>query len=209
MKKIICMLAMALLVIGAAQAQEGVGKMVVRMNDGKVKIFRTADIEEVTFKTTATSPSTVEEAKAMLVGYWKCNDHFLDDPEEYTESTYIIVTENFEVLLAFKFADNIPDDKWYAEYAGKIVLSWIFGDDIIIDSEDPTTGYFWREEWSEFERQSLSFKNLQDDSFDAQWEDYMNFEDDYPYNHDIKIDGTFYRVEPFEYIMPSDGLKIK
>ena len=144
MKKIICMLAMALLVIGAAQAQEQVGRMVVRMNDGKMKIFRTADIEEVTFKTTATSPSTVEEAKAMLVGYWKWE--FNESPQESMDSDiealYYVVTEDYKSYFVFKFAETATDEE-HADLAGKYVVEPSFSGEVIVNSEDPTTGYIF------------------------------------------------------------------
>ena len=118
MKKIISVLAMALLVIGAAQAQEQVRKMIVRTDDGQVVKFKTANIEEVTFEEVA-APTTVEDAKAMLVGYWKCNNLFIgseiDEDGVYTESAFLIVTEDLTVYYACKFADYIPDDIWYAE----------------------------------------------------------------------------------------------
>ena len=47
MKKIISVLAMALLVIGAAQAQEQVRKMVVHKNNGQIMKIKAADIQEV------------------------------------------------------------------------------------------------------------------------------------------------------------------
>ena len=50
MKKIICMLAMALLAIGAAQAQEQVRKMVIQKTNGQVMKCKTAEIETVTFE---------------------------------------------------------------------------------------------------------------------------------------------------------------
>ena len=50
MKKIISVLAMALLVIGAAQAQEQVRKMFVQLKNGQVVRYNTEDIEDVTFK---------------------------------------------------------------------------------------------------------------------------------------------------------------
>jgi hypothetical protein len=205
MKKIISVLAMALLVIAAAQAQEQVRKMIVRTDDGQVVKFKTANIEEVTFEEVA-APTTVEDAKAMLVGYWKCNDLFIgsevDEDGVYTESAFLIVTEDLTVYYACKFADYIPDDIWYAEYAGKIVVMWPFDTDIIVNSADPTTGYLYlndHENWGYW----LSFKNLEDDSFDAQW---RSWDDDYH----VQVDGTFNRVEPFEYIFfGSKGLMKK
>lgn len=213
MKKIICMLAMALLAIGAAQAQNQVRKMVVRTDDGQLVKFKTANTEEVTFEEDAV-PTTVDEAKAMLVGYWKCNDLFLgyyfmevyDYYCSFEGTSYFIVTEDHEVFLAFKIVDPCPFES-FAEYAGKIVAVFqLAGGDITVNSEDPTTGDFIRDEWSEFERQTMTFKNLDQNSFDAQWEDYHMVEPGYEYNKDIKIDGTFYRVEPFEYIIPDYGL---
>jgi hypothetical protein len=79
---------------------------------------------------------------------------------------------------------------------------WPFDTDIIVNSADPTTGYLYlndHENWGYW----LSFKNLEDDSFDAQW---RSWDDDYH----VQVDGTFNRVEPFEYIFfGSKGLMKK
>ena len=192
MKKIICMLAMALLAIGAAQAREQVRKMVVRQNDGQEMRFKTADIEEVTFETVAV-PTTVEEAEAMLVGYWKCNNPFLSfvlgEDINYFESTaFLIVTEDLEILLGYKAVDYLPN-----EYAGKILVFGSFGNEIIVNSDDPTMGDFFRNDYDE--GAALSFMNLDQNSFDAHFESYV---EDGPTSIQ---DGTFYRVEPFEFII--------
>ena len=186
MKKIICMLAMALLAIGAAQAQNQVRKMVVRQNDGQEMRFKTADIEEVTFETVAV-PTTVEEAEAMLVGYWKMsvNPQDFEYPVDI-EGVYWVITEDLKVYLVLKFAESVTFEE-YVEYAGKYVAESYPGD-VIVNSEDPTTGELF----------GLFFNNLDQNSFD------VHLDDD-----GIKLDFTIYRVEPFEYIMPSDGLMKK
>jgi hypothetical protein len=114
MKKIISVLAMALLVIGAAQAQEQVRRMVVRQNNGQVLRFNTANIEEVTFEEVAV-PTTVEEAKAMMVGYWKWNLSTQEVQEAMLsidndiESIYWVVTEDLKAYNVLKFADLDTD----------------------------------------------------------------------------------------------------
>ncbi len=193
MKKIICMLAMALLAIGAAQAQEQVRKMVVRQNDGQEMRFKTENVEEVTFEEVAI-PTTVEEAEATLVGYWKCNNPFLSfvlgENINYVESTaFLIVTEDLEILLGYKAVDYLPN-----EYAGKILVFESFGNEIIVNSDDPTMGDFFRYDY-DTEGTALSFMNLDQNSFDAHFESYV---EDGPTSIQ---DGTFYRVEPFEYII--------
>jgi len=192
MKKIICMLAMALLAIGAAQAQEQVRKMVIQKTNGQVMKCKTAEIETVTFEEVAV-PTTVEEAEAMLVGYWKCNNPFLSfvlEDINYFESTaFLIVTEDLEILLGYKTVDYLPN-----EYAGKILVYESLGNDIIVNSDDPTMGDFFRYDY-DTEGTALSFMNLDQNSFDAHFESYV--EDGPTYIQD----GTFYRVEPFEYII--------
>lgn len=190
MKKIICMLAMALLVIGAAQAQIQVRKMVVRQNDGQVLRFNTANIEEVTFEEVAV-PTTVEEAKAMMVGYWKWNLSTQEVQEAMLsidndiESIYWVVTEDLKAYNVLKFAD-LDTDGYYAEYAGKYV-SLIEHVAVIFNSEDPTTGVF--DFYGAF---SITYKNLNYNGFD------------------LSVDGdslvNCFRVEPFEYIMLEDSL---
>lgn len=178
MKKIISVLAMALLVIGAAQAQDQVRKMFVHMNDGSIIKIKAADIQEVTFEMDALPdvPTTIEEAKAMLVGFWKINSGETDD---YYESAYFIFTENLEALFCAKFKDSVTDEV-FAPYAGKYVVLGSFGE-VIFPSEDPTTFYIG-DEWN-------VGTNLQSDSFDYS-----------QYGSDI-VTYPCVRVEPFEYIM--------
>ena len=202
MKKIISVLAMALLVIGAAQAQNQVRKMVVRTTDGEVVKYKTANVEEVTFEE-ATVPTTVEEAETMLVGYWKCNNIFLGaiyneeyGDEEYGEvfvNTYFVITEGHDVYLVCKVSDSYPYN------AGKFIVLYNFGDNIIVNSEDPTAGYLYLDEHETWGN-SLPFKNLEQDSFEASYKTWQVDE----YNE--KLDGTFTRVEPFEYIFMEDGI---
>lgn len=185
MKKIICMLAMALLTIGAAQAQEGVRKMVVRQNDGKVLRIQTANIEEVTFEEASPVPTTVEEAEAMLVGYWKWSL----SPQEFefpdwAEASYFVITEELKVYWVFKVADSVPDED-YTEYAGKYV---VYGDsygDVIVNSVHPTSGTIFGD---------FYFKNLDQNCFDA----YIITEDGFI---NVITDFTCSRVKPFEYII--------
>ena len=66
MKKIISVLAMALLVIGAAQAQEQTRKMFVRTTNGNIVKIKVADIEDVTFGMDVdlpNVPTTIDQAK--------------------------------------------------------------------------------------------------------------------------------------------------
>ncbi len=187
MKKIISVLAMALLVIGAAQAQNQVRKMVVHKNDGKIVKIKAADIEEVTFEEVAV-PTTVEEAKAMLVGYWKWNLSTQEVQEGTSsfdndiESIYWVVTEDLKAYLVLKFAD-LDTDGYLVEYAGKYITT----DDyvVIVNSEDPTTGVF-----DFYGDSSITYVNLDDNGFDLSADILLNC----------------FRVEPFEYIVPDDGL---
>ena len=116
---------MALLVIGAAQAQNQVRKMFIHKNNGQIVKIKAADIQEVTFEEVAV-PTTVEEAKAMLVGYWKWNLSAQVVHEETmsidndVESIYWVVTEDLKAYFVFKFAD-LDTDENLAEYAGKYV----------------------------------------------------------------------------------------
>jgi len=179
MKKIISVLAMALLVIGAAQAQNQVRNMVIRQNDGQALRFNTANIEEVTFEEVAV-PTTVEEAEAMLVGYWRvCFDFGSYD----IEGLYMVITEDLTVYSVYKIANTVSDED-YADYAGKYLAT---DDDIVIvNSEDPTMATF--SHWATF------IKNLQENSFiEVDGYDESNY-------------FIYERVEPFEYVIPDYGL---
>ena len=183
MKKIISVLAMALLVIGAAQAQNQVRNMVIRQNDGQKLRFNTANIEEVTFEEVAV-PTTVEEAEAMLVGYWRV---CFDFGSMYDiEGLYMVITEDLTVYSVYKIANTVSDED-YAEYAGKYLAT---DDDIVIvNSEDPTMATF--SHWATF------IKNLQENSFiEAEEDDESNY-------------FMYERVEPFEYVIPDYGLMKK
>ena len=169
---------MALLVIGAAQAQNQVRNMVIRQNDGQALRFNTANIEEVTFEEVAV-PTTVEEAEAMLVGYWRV---CFDFGSMYDiEGLYMVITEDLTVYSVYKIA-NTASDEDYAEYAGKYLAT---DDDIVIvNSEDPTMATF--SHWATF------IKNLQENSF-------IEVDEDDESNYFM-----YERVEPFEYIIPED-----
>ena len=183
MKKIICMLAMALLAIGAAQAQNQVRKMVIQKTNGQVMKCKTAEIETVTFEEVAV-PTTVEEAEAMLVGYWKWSmspqELYAGYPDGF-ESFYFVVTEEHKTYWVLKIADSVTDES-IAPYAGKYV---VFGEEagsISVNSEDPTTGNVLDD--------IFLFNNLDQNSFDAHVDD-----------DGIKLDFTCSRVEPFEFII--------
>ena len=174
MKKIISVLAMALLVIGAAQAHNQVRIMVVRTTDGEVTKFKTADIEDVTFEEVVI-PTTVEEAKAMLVGYWRWCIPIEDD--EDVEGVYYIIKEDLKALYCFKVKDSVTDEE-LAPYAGKYV-AYEIGVVTFPSEEDPTTFYLG-EEYNEG-------TNLHLNSFDF-------------YNGSGDPDPCI-RVDPFEYVI--------
>jgi len=125
MKKIISVLAMALLVIGAAQAQEQVRKMTVHMNNGTVAKYNASDIQEVTFEmgdNIPDVPTTIEEAQAILYGScWKLNGQFNDEFYENFEGAYISIGNDPLVLYWVKIKDS-PTDVEYAPYAGKYLV---------------------------------------------------------------------------------------
>ncbi len=156
MKKIISVLAMALLVIGAAQAQEQVRKMFIHMNDGQIVKIKAANIQEVTFEMDVDLPdvpTTIDEAKAMLVGYWSVLFPFDDDE---IEGAYFIITEDLKVLECYKFNDSFPDE----EYAGKYIASDI-GEITFPNEEDPTTFYLGEE----YEGTNLHLNSFYFDSY--------------------------------------------
>ena len=179
---------MALLVIGAAQAQDQVRKMFVHMNDGSIVKIKAADIQEVTFEmddALPDVPTTIEEAKAILVGYWK--DCSLNEEEdEDLEGGYYIITEDLKVLICYKFKDSVTDED-FAQYAGKYVAIER-GEVEFPNEEDPTTFYLGDGGWT-------VGTNLQRDSF------YFHQSEYYEY--------LCVRVEPFEYIMMGDGYLFK
>ena len=121
----ISVLAMSLLVIGAAQAQEQdqVRKMFVHMNDGRIMKFKVADIQDVTFEmdnSLSDVPTTIEEAKDILLGsYWKI-DMPLEDNEDI-DGAYITIGNDPLVLYWVKVKDSCTNEL-FAPYAGKIVL---------------------------------------------------------------------------------------
>ena len=121
---------------------------------------------------------------AMLVGYWKMsvNPQDFEYPVDI-EGVYLVITEDLKVYLVLKFAESVTFEE-YVEYAGKYVAESYPGD-VIVNSEDPTTGELF----------GWFFNNLDQNSFDVHLEDETSI--------------TIYRVEPFEYIMPSDGLMKK
>ena len=178
---------MALLVIGAAQAQNQVRKMFIHKNNGQIVKIKAADIQEVTFEEVAV-PTPVEEAKAMLVGYWKWNLSAQVVHEETmsidndVESIYWVVTEDLKAYFVFKFAD-LDTDENLAEYAGKYVT--VFDYLVIVNSEDPTTGVF-----DFYGDSSITYINLDDNGFDLSADILLNC----------------FRVAPIEYILPEYGL---
>jgi hypothetical protein len=178
MKKIISVLAMALLVIGAAQAQNQVRKMVVHKKDGQVVKYNTEYVEDVTFEIIdlPNVPTTIDQAKAMLEGYWKMNIPI--DEEEDIESAYVVITEDLKAFLCAKFKDSFTDE----EYAGKYIVTVVLGD-VVFTSEDPIMFYLGDDYYS--------CTNLQIDSFEL-----ISSDANYP----------CVRVEPFEYIFLEDGL---
>jgi hypothetical protein len=132
MKKMISVLAMALLVIGAAQAQdqEQVRKMFIHMNDGSVLKIETADIQEVTYEMDSALPdvpTTIEEAKDILLGScWKLNGQFTEEFYENFEGAYISIGNDPLVLYWVKVKDS-PTDVEYAPYAGKYLITTSLG----------------------------------------------------------------------------------
>ena len=183
MKKIISVLAMALLVIGAAQAQNQVRKMVVHKNDGQVVKYNTEYVEDVTFEIIdlPNVPTTIDQAKAMLEGYWKMNIPIDEEEEEDIESAYVVITEGLKAFWCTKFKDSVTDGSM-APYAGKYV-AFELGEVTFPNEEDPTTFYLGYAYYS--------CTNLQIDSFEL-----ISSDANYP----------CVRVEPFEYIFMEDGL---
>ena len=196
MKKIISVLAMALLVIGAAQAQEQIRKMVVQLKNGQVVKYNTENVEDVTFEIIdlyfpdlpdvpdlPNVPTTIEEAKDMLAGYWKWNVPIYDDD---IEGCYFIITTDLKVLQCYKFKDSVTEE-YYAPYAG-LTIAFIRGEVTFPSEEDPTTFYLG-EEWYEG-------TNLQLNSFDFD---------------DGSIGGVYpaVRVEPFGIILIDEDFLFK
>ena len=185
MKKIILMLAMVSLAFGvvAQTNNEQIRMMVVQKTNGQQLRIPTEEIQDVTFEMVdvPTIPTTVEEAKAMVVGYWKMDVPVGEYNAEIFEGLYIVITEDLEALLCGKFKDSVTDEE-YAQYAGKYVCAGSYGEVTFPSEEDPTT--FYVEDW-------LTGINLQLDSF--------VLTDD-----EEEITYTCVRVEPFEYVMPED-----
>ena len=177
---------MALLVIGAAQAQNQVRRMVVQLKNGQVVKFNTENVEDVTFETSDLPdvPTTIDQAKAMLVGYWRINLPYQYD--ENIESDNFIITEDLKVLYCLKVKDSCTDE-FFAEYAGKYIVTVVLGD-VVFTSEDPIMFYLGDDYYS--------CTNLQIDSFEL-----ISSDANYP----------CVRVEPFEYeyFIPEDGLMKK
>ena len=197
MKKIISVLAMALLVIGAAQAQNQVRKMVVRTTDGEVVKYNTENVEDVTFELVSYSiPTTVEEAETMLVGYWKGDLELFDEVymtegslPSFVKGIYFAITEDLKVYIVFKIADTVTDNDW-ATYAGKYV---VFDDYYVtVNSEDPTM-VITPEGPGQDMNAYTHISNLTENSFEyhTMWN---------------TLAVPFERVEPFEYIFMNDGL---
>ena len=124
MKKMIIVLAMALLVAGAAQAQ--VRKMYVHLNNDSIVKIPAADIQEVTFDMDY-APTTIEEATEILLSsYWKIEGQFDDEFYENFEEAYITIGGDPVVLYWAKVKDTCTNED-YAPYAGKIKLITTFG----------------------------------------------------------------------------------
>ena len=192
MKKIISVLAMALLVIGAAQAQNQVRKMVVRTTYGNVVKYDTKYVEDVTFEIIdlPNVPTTVEEAETMLVGFWKwdlSHDNIIWEVFPDIDAFYIIITMDLKFYIAAKVADSATDE--YAEYAGKYIA--MSSGNVIVNSENPTTGEL------EYPGSSSDyFNNLEQNSF------VLN-------SDDLQASASCHRVEPFEYILMENDLMKK
>lgn len=128
MKKMICVLAMALLVAGASQAQ--VRKMFVHLNNDSIVKIKAADIQDVTFEMDY-SPTTMEEAEAILLdSYWRLDGPLSDTWNENFECPYLSVIPDGGLTLYWIKVKDSPTDEKYAPYAGKYVfalsLGWIF-----------------------------------------------------------------------------------
>ena len=136
MKKIISVLAMALLVIGAAQAQEQVRKMTVHMNNGTVAKYNASDIQEVTFEmgdNIPDVPTTAEETLAMLLSTcWKM-DIPLDDPfYDNFESSYLVIGGDPSYAYCVVKVKDSPADGEYSGFAGKYRIAYGLGVPIIM-----------------------------------------------------------------------------
>lgn len=184
MKKMISVLAMALLVAGAAQAQ--VRKMIVHMNDDSIVKYNAADIQEVTFDMDY-APNTIEEAEAILLGsYWKLDGPLDDEFNDNFEGAYISIGGDPVVLYWVKVKDSCTDEE-YAPYAGKYVYAFALG---FVTFKTPT-------EFNIFGNGANLYKgtNLQPDSFDLT-------------RYIEPVTWHCVRVEPFdqnEIVIPSGG----
>ncbi len=108
------------------------------MNGETVKIL-TADVANVTFEVEEAPvdpvdpdvPTTIEEAQAMLVGYWEAS--YVEDD---FEKVCLIIDENLEVLLCYKVQNNVTDE-YFEPFAGKYIS---FGESgsVTIDPTNPT-----------------------------------------------------------------------
>lgn len=184
MKKIISVLAMALLVIGAAQAQEQARYMFIQKTNGQQVRIPTEEIQDVTFKMldVPSVPTTVEEAQAMIIGYWK---FIMPSAAMYPfEGLYIVITEDFKAFQVFKVPVDVPEEEeWLAPYADKYISFDSTG--LVFFSELPTT--IWFSSWGGF-----YINNLHMNGFDL-------YDDNSSYLYSCE------RVAPFEYIMIEEG----
>ena len=168
--------------------------MFVRTTNGNIVKIKVADIEDVTFGMDVDLPivpTTIDQAKEMLVGYWVWLAPIYDD---FIEAYYFIITEDyqFKQCIKFKYSNTLEEYEGYEEYvqyAGKYIAGT--GVDITFPSEDPTT-FYCGEEWYEGTNLQLSVFYFNDGS--------------------IGNAIPCVRVEPFEYIeltMPDDDLMKK
>lgn len=139
MKKMICVLAMALLVAGAAQAQ--VRKMFVHLNNDSIVKIKTADIREVTYEMDY-APTTIEEAQAILLNsYWKMDSPLNEGEGFYDNFEGMYITFGGDPLALFwlKVKDS-PTDEKYTPYAGKYILTDLSG---YVTFQTPTEFLIW------------------------------------------------------------------
>lgn len=177
MKKTIFILLTALLAIGTMQADEQNRYMVIQKTNGEIVKILTTDVANVTFEMDETPvipddpdvPATVEEAKAMLVGYWEAP---FNDPD--FERLCLIIDEDLEGLFCYKVQNNVTDE-YLEPYAGKYAT---FGESgpVIVDPTNPTMASLNGVE---------TINEIRRNSFILSSEDMGDF--------------SFERVEPFEY----------
>lgn len=179
MKKTIFILLTALFAIGTMQADEQNRYMVIQKTNGETVKILTTDVANVTFEVDETPvipedpdvPTTVEEAKAMLVGYWEAPYAHI---EQDFEKLCLIIVEDLQGLICYKVSNNVTDE-YLEPYAGKYVT---FGESgpVIVDPTNPTTASLSSAE---------TIKEIRRNSFIMSSEEIGDL--------------FFERVEPFEY----------